>query len=127
MNEDVGTVQLCVSFNQADNISDTVTATITNIQENGGLIYPLSLTTGKILYLGGDFNFEDNALPFTISTNDRRCFSVTVNDDGENEFDETFSFHLYQQNGHFTDTTRIIIHDNEEGKTMQMIDEFSFQ
>ena len=46
MNEDVGTVELCVSFNQAENISDTVTATITNIQENGELIYPLPLTTG---------------------------------------------------------------------------------
>ena len=52
---------------------------------------------------------------------------MTVNDDEENEFDETFSFHLYLHNGHFTDTTRIIIHDNEEGKMMQLIDAFSFQ
>ena len=50
MNEDVGTVELCVSFNQAENISDTVTATITNIQEDGALIYSLSLTTGSFFH-----------------------------------------------------------------------------
>ena len=35
VDEDVGTVKLCVRFNQADNTSDSTTATITIIQNSG--------------------------------------------------------------------------------------------
>ena len=65
--------------------------------------------------LAGDFVFEANGVVFTLSVGDRLCFNVTVNNDDENELDETLYFYLYQPNNLFTDKTRIVIRDNEEG------------
>ena len=71
------------------------------------------------MFTGDDFLFDTDGVPFTLSAGDRVCYDVIVNDDDENEYDETAYFFLYLQSGnklsYFTDRTRIIIHDNEEG------------
>ena len=67
---------------------------------------------------GDDIIFNASGLVFSMENGDRMCFSVTIVDDNEIEWDEGFSFHFDAINSslrysYFIDRTRITVTDNE--------------
>lgn len=74
---------------------------------------------------GDDFVFDASGSVFSLAIGDRMCFNVTIVDDEEIEYDQSFGFSFYALNQslqyqHFYDYTRIRIRDND-GELCQLI------
>ena len=78
-----------------------------------------SFYDGNLFYnTGDDIIFNASGLAFSMENGDRMCFSVTIVDDNEIEWNEDFYFRFDAINSsltysYFNDHTRIIVTDNE--------------
>ena len=112
--EDVGTVELCVTYG-GDNVPQVIDARFQD--RHYGINLCIITHQINLVYLGDDIIFSGANSMFTLATGDRRCFNVTIVDDDEIEYDKSFVFGVKAVNtslSHYSfDFIRIYVRDNE--------------
>lgn len=77
----------------------------------------ISLLPAFVFYSHGQGDLLFPPRNVTLTVEDRQCFDVTILDDNISEYNEDFYFNVALRNGsshpYYSDTTRIIIYDNE--------------
>ena len=116
----MGTVELCVIHGGGANVPPVLDATFK--QHDYGMYVGqqkrlLSMLLHSLITIGGDIIFNASTV-FTLASGEKICFNVTIVDDDEIEYVESYFFELDDSlfYYHFYDYTQIVIRDNEGQK-----------